>query len=474
MFFNSWQYFIFLPIILIAYHLFDKSKQNILLVIASYFFYAAWDYRFCGLLALSTFVAYICGNRIYRSTNRKTRLTFIWISVGYNIFVLGLFKYLGFGIENFERLVNFFGFAVDPIHLNIILPIGISFYSFHAISYVVDIYRKSYIPDQGFIDVALFISFFPLLVAGPIERANHLLPQIGTKRIITPFGLKSGIFLILWGLFKKVVIADNLSIIVNQNFNNVSALDFTSGYLTLIAFAIQIFCDFSGYTDIARGTSRLLGFELLNNFDLPYFAVNPSDFWKRWHISLSSWLKDYLYIGLGGNRKGNIKTYRNLMITMILGGLWHGAAWNYVIWGAYQGLILVLHRICANRISIKFSKIFSIFVMFQFTLLGWLFFRCTATKVVNGITIDTSLNQIGLFFKALGRFNGTINSSQVLMIGWCVIPLLIYQYFQYCTKNEVFVIKLPLFVRGFLYALIMFTLVRFGVQTGDAFIYFQF
>lgn len=474
MFFNSWQYLIFLPVVLIVYHLCGKSKQNIFLVIASYIFYAAWDYRFCAMLALSTFVAFYCGRKIWESTNKKICLNYTWVCVAYNLLVLGIFKYLGFGIENFERLMAVLGIAADPIFVKIILPIGISFYSFHAMSYAIDIYRKEYVPDQGIIDVALFISFFPLLVAGPIERASHLLPQIGSKRTVTSECIKSGLYLIFWGLLKKVVIADNLAKIVNQNFNDVTSLDFVSGYVTLVAFAFQIFCDFSGYTDIARGTSRLLGFELLKNFDNPYFALNPADFWHRWHISLSSWLKDYLYISLGGNRKGNLKTYRNLALTMILGGLWHGAAWNYIVWGIYHGLLLIIHRFFSRNFSFKLPQWFCGVLMFQFTLLGWLFFRCTETKIVNGVRTDWSINQIGQFLKALGHFNNTIDINQIIIVIWCTIPLMIYQYVQYRNKNEVYITKLPVLMQSLFYALAMFTFVVFGVQAGDVFIYFQF
>jgi D-alanyl-lipoteichoic acid acyltransferase DltB (MBOAT superfamily) len=476
MIFNSWQYFLFLPIVLVLYYFLNTKKQNILLVFTSYYFYAQWDYRFCLLLFLSTTVSYICGSQLYRVNTRKKQQFYIWLCVLYNIGVLAIFKYLGFGIENFINLLNFFNIHTDRLILGIILPVGISFYSFHAISYVVDIYRKQYIPKQGFIDVALFISFFPLLVAGPIERASHLLPQIAQRRIISEDNIKTGIFLIVWGLWKKVVIADNLAKIVNVNFESISSLGFIGAYLTLIAFAFQIYCDFSGYSDIARGTSRLLGFELLNNFNLPYFSQNPSEFWKRWHISLSSWLRDYLYISLGGNRGGNVKTNINLLITMFLGGLWHGAAWNYVIWGIYQGLLLVLHKAFSKVIPFKIPKIVSICLMFQFTLLGWMFFRCNAVEYINGIASDVSILQIGEYIKAFGRF-GLPDAkffSQLATIFWCIIPLFIYQSLQYKKNDLEFVFKLSPAILPAVYAIIFFTIVRFSVQAGSTFIYFQF
>lgn len=476
MLFNSWPFFLFLPVLLVVYFFLNTRKQNVLLVLASYFFYAVWDYRFCLLLFGAAFVSFLCGRKIYNTDNISVKKRYIWICVCYNLGVLAVFKYLGFGIDNFILLLKLFNIHTDPVTLNIILPVGISFYSFHAISYVVDIYKKDYVPNQDLIDVLLFISFFPLLVAGPIERAKHLLPQIATTREITYEKFKSGLFLIIWGLWKKVVIADNLSKIVNSNFETIGQLHSIEAYVTLVAFSFQIYCDFSGYTDIARGISRLLGFELLNNFNLPYFSVNPSDFWKRWHISLSSWLRDYLYISLGGNRKGDLKTNRNLIITMLLGGIWHGAAWNFVVWGLYHGLLLVGHKISSGFVKIKIPKFIAIIIMYNFTLIGWLFFRCNAKQIVGGFTKDLSFIQIQQYFKALFTFSFPIAEywSQFSIILWCIIPLIIYEIFQYKKNDQYFILKTPSLIQTFILATIAFTLVRFGVQGGESFIYFQF
>src|SRR3972149_1993846 len=346
MLFNSSTFLIFFVVVYTLYLLLQKrlKAQNALLLVASYIFYASWDWRFLSLLLLSTTVDFFIAKAIGSTDDltpagKARRKTLLACSILFNLGVLGFFKYFNFFSESFIGLLNLFSMKADLITLNIVLPLGISFYTFQEMGYTIDVYRKHMKPTHNPFNFALFVAFFPHLVAGPIQRAESLLLQLERPRRITIEQVNTGLFLILWGLFKKVVIADNVREVANlifNNYTNYSGLDIVIGGL---AFAVQIYGDFSGYSDIARGIARLMGFELMVNFRLPYFALNPTDFWQRWHISLSTWLRDYLYIPLGGNRKSNLITCRNLFLTMLLGGLWHGASWNFVIWGAYHGLI---------------------------------------------------------------------------------------------------------------------------------------
>ncbi len=319
MLFNSWKFVLFFGVILAIYWLLDRKKQNVILVAGSYLFYSVWDWRFTALLLGTTWVGFVCGSRIHSAIAPGGRKFFVFLSVAYNLGTLAVFKYFGFFAVNLQVLLGRLGFETNPLYLEIILPVGISFFNFHVLSYTIDIYRRELEPSPSFMDFALFVSFFPLLVAGPIERAKHLLPQIQAARTPSWDAAGQGVWLFFWGIFKKVVVAENLAPLVDKGFGASATLDFTELYLVLIAFAFQIYCDFSGYTDMARGCARMMGFDLLKNFNLPYFATDPSDFWKRWHISLSSWLRDYLYISLGGNRKGRFFTYRNLFVTMVIG-----------------------------------------------------------------------------------------------------------------------------------------------------------
>jgi D-alanyl-lipoteichoic acid acyltransferase DltB (MBOAT superfamily) len=324
------------------------------------------------------------------------RKLFLFFSILINLSILGFFKYFNFFAENFTSMTQaLFHYTPPAVALNIVLPVGISFFTFQTMSHTIDVYRKK-IPATSFlIELAAYVSFFPQLVAGPIERGAHLLPQFQRPRTVDSADIKEGLWLIFWGLYKKIVVADSLAKLVNSTFGPFDSLSSTlavpeDGMRILIAvyaFAFQIYCDFSGYTDIARGTAKLLGFDIMLNFNLPYFAVSPSDFWQRWHISLSTWLRDYLYIPLGGNRKGTFNLYRNLMITMLLGGLWHGASWTFVIWGGFHGIILILYRLLApdmDRNKMGFIKsAVSILVMFHLVCFGWLIFRAQNLETLN-------------------------------------------------------------------------------------------
>ncbi len=353
MLFNSYGFAIFFAALLPAYWLLNKWRraQNVLLLAAGYYFYACWNPKFLALLVLSTVVDYACALCVDRVEDPRRRRAAVALSMILNLGMLGYFKYYNFFAESLQALLARGSIAVSIRHLEVVLPIGISFYTFQSMSYVIDVYRRELKPTRNLIQFATFVSFFPHLVAGPIVRPTSLLPQVSTGRRFQLQQFYEGVYLILWGLVKKVVVADNLALVVNDLFGRWSGLDGGSCLLAVYAFAFQIYGDFSGYTDIARGVAKCLGFEIPLNFNLPFFATSPQDFWNRWHISLSHWLRDYLYITLGGSRRGTLVTYRNLMLTMILGGLWHGAQWTFVVWGIYHGILLVLHRLAAPELG---------------------------------------------------------------------------------------------------------------------------
>jgi len=480
--FNSWTFVVFFAIVYVCYLAFrDFRWQNVLLLVASYYFYAAWDPRFLLLLLSSTVLDYVCALQIDRSENTRIRRTYLVASVVGNLSLLGFFKYYNFFLDSLDALLTPAGLSVRALHLDIVLPVGISFYTFQEMSYTIDVYRREMPAVRSFRDFALFVAFFPHMVAGPIMRASKLLVQFMGPRTITRDGVITGCWLILWGLWKKVVIADNMAMIADDVFGASASVSWMHAYLGVIAFAFQIYADFSAYSDIARGVSRLLGIELMQNFDLPYFATSPSDFWRRWHISLSTWLRDYLYVPLGGNRGTRLQTYRNLMVTMLLGGIWHGAAWNYAWWGGYHGLLLVGQRLggeswAAALTQTRWRRIVAIAVMFQFTLFGWLLFRCTRQTRIDGRLQDDSLRQILEMLSAFRNGWGFDATSLHVfaVIAAFALPLLLVQVFQYRTGNPFVVLTLPRFARAAAVALLLFSWLMWGVQSGNAFIYFQF
>ena len=341
MLFNNPKFFIFLFVVLSLMLFGNRNYRKLVLLFSSYIFYSFWDWRFLALILISTFVDFFIGKKIYESENEKHRRSFLIVSICVNLGILGFFKYFNFFTDSLELLLNYFN--INESHfstLNIILPVGISFYTFQTMSYTIDVYRKQLAPSSSFLDFSIFVSFFPQLVAGPIERAKNLLPQIEKFNGLKKADIKSAIHILFLGYVQKVLIADNLAPISDSCFNNYESL--SSIYLVsgLITFSLQIYFDFAGYSNIARGVAKIFGIDLMINFNQPYFSSSISEFWKRWHISLSEWLRDYLYIPLGGNKKGKFRTYNNLMITMILGGLWHGASWNFVLWGG--GFMVVI------------------------------------------------------------------------------------------------------------------------------------
>jgi alginate O-acetyltransferase complex protein AlgI len=380
MLFQTYEYGILLLAILAVYWALPKTGQNLLLLVASYAFYAFVHPWLALLLASYTLITFVTSVGITRNPEHKKLL--LSISIVMSLGVLAAFKYFGFFVENFTELLVLAGIKENPTLLRIFLPAGISFYTFQSMAYVIDVYKGRFQPRTNLVDVALFISFFPQLVAGPIERAAKLLPQFETKRSVSPQRIRDGLFLILWGLFKKVVIADSIAIIVDKIFllQEPSPMLLATGVL---AFGVQIFADFSGYVDIARGSARLLGIDLSVNFLNPYFATSPSDFWRRWHITLSQWFRDYMYIPMGGSRSGNFRNASVLMVTFLLIGLWHGAAWNFIFWGGFHGLLILGHRILSQSVRNVPSppRIVNIGITFVLIQFGWFLFRATELSI---------------------------------------------------------------------------------------------
>ncbi|MCW9037116.1 MBOAT family O-acyltransferase, partial [Altibacter sp.] len=346
MLFNSLDFALFFPVVFLLYWAFAKhlTVRNAFLLAASYFFYGWWDWRFLFLIAFSSLVDFFVGKYLYKATGNTRRKVLLWTSISVNIGLLAYFKYANFFIESFVDSFRLFGQDLEVAPLQIILPVGISFYTFQTLSYTIDIYKRKLEPTNNALAFFTFVAFFPQLVAGPIERASHLLPQFFKTYKFDYQQVKSGLLLMAFGLFKKMVIADRAAILVNQVYGDPGSYD---GYQLVVAtffFAVQIYCDFSGYSDIAIGIARTMGFDLMKNFDSPYFSKSITEFWRRWHISLSTWFRDYVYIPLGGSRGGTYKTYANLFIVFLVSGLWHGAAFTFVIWGAIHGVIIVLEK----------------------------------------------------------------------------------------------------------------------------------
>lgn len=389
MLFNSLEFAVFLPIIFLLYWLIERKNltlQNLLLVFASYIFYGWWDYRFLSLIFFSTVVDFLVGLGLKKEDDKKKRLLLLWISIIVNLGLLGFFKYYNFFIDNFIDAFSLFGKKIQPNSLNLILPVGISFYTFQTLSYSIDVYKKKLEPTTDFIAFSAFVSFFPQLVAGPIERASHLLPQFYTKRNFNYKKAADGLRQILWGLFKKIVIADNCAEFSNQIFNNSDNHSGSTLALGALFFTFQIYGDFSGYSDIAIGTSRLFGFDLMQNFSFPYFSRNIAEFWRRWHISLSTWFRDYVYIPLGGSKGGTLSKIRNTFIIFLVSGFWHGPNWTYIVWGLLNAIYFLplllsnnnrnyLNTIGENKIFPSFKEFASMITTFMLTMVSWIFFR---------------------------------------------------------------------------------------------------
>ncbi|TYA56662.1 MBOAT family O-acyltransferase [Formosa maritima] len=478
MLFNSIDFAIFLPIVFVLYWLVVQKSlrlQNVLIVVASYVFYGWWDYRFLGLILFSTLIDYTIGILLQKTSIEKQRKALLWTSICVNIGLLGFFKYYNFFVDNFVEAFSFFGREIQPNTLNIILPVGISFYTFQTLSYTIDIYRRKLKPTKDPIAFAAFVSFFPQLVAGPIERASNLLPQFYKKRQFNYSNAVDGLRQILWGLFKKIVIADNCAQFANVIFDNYTEYSASTLWVGAIFFAFQIYGDFSGYSDIAIGTSRLFGFNLKQNFAVPYFSRDIAEFWRRWHISLSTWFRDYVYIPLGGSRGSKWSQVRNVFIIFIVSGFWHGANWTFMIWGVLNAcyflplLIMKKNRmhtdvVAANSSLPTFKEIASIGLTFGLTLIAWVFFRS-----------DTVVQA---FDYVLRMFQWTFFSVPESRPRYLIILLMLFITVEWFGRRQLFAIEklwlsYPRWVRLTIYYVIVITIFIFGGKEQE-FIYFQF
>ncbi len=477
MLFNSIGFLIFLPAVFILYWFIFNRKyqhQNRLILLASFYFYACWDWRFLFLLIFSIGLDFLSGIQIEKSRSKKEAKFWLTLSIIINLGFLGFFKYYNFFIGSFSDLLNGFGFHANVWLLKIVLPVGISFYTFHGLSYVIDIYKKRISAERNFIDYAVFVSYFPLLVAGPIERATHLLPQIQRKRIFNYEQAVDGMRQILWGFFKKMVIADNCAPLVNDIFINYHTESASNLVLGAVLFAFQIYGDFSGYSDIALGVSRLFGIELLKNFSFPYFSRDIAEFWRRWHISLSSWFRDYLYIPLGGSKGGLMMKIRNTFIIFLVSGFWHGANWTFIIWGGLNALyfmpLLITERNRQNLEVVAVGKFFpslretlQILLTFALTCFAWIFFRAAS--------VSQAIAYIGkIFSKTLFTIPPHLPYKVLSLVGF----MLVIEWINRRMFHGLEIKRFNPWVRRILYLAIIYIIFRYANFGNNEFIYFQF
>jgi|TARA_B110000908_G_scaffold98239_1_gene115983 D-alanyl-lipoteichoic acid acyltransferase DltB (MBOAT superfamily) len=482
MLFNSLDFALFLPIVFLLYWFVFKNKlkaQNALIAIASYVFYGWWDWRFLSLILFSTLVDYTIGRLLLKENDQLKRKVFLWISIAVNLGFLGFFKYYNFFLDNFIDAFTFFGYSIKGNSLNIILPVGISFYTFQTMSYTIDVYRKKLTPTTDFVAFTAFVSFFPQLVAGPIERATNLLPQFYKNREFNYSQAIEGMRQILWGLFKKVVIADNCAEYANIIFNSSEDLSGSSLIIGALFFTFQIYGDFSGYSDIAIGTARLFGFNLMKNFAFPYFSRDIAEFWRRWHISLSTWFRDYLYIPLGGSRGGLWMKIRNTFIIFIVSGFWHGANWTFIVWGALNAVYFLplllrgnnrnnLNVVAENGLLPSLKEVFQVLTTFGLTVLAWIFFRA-----------DSMTHALGIVSEIFSSSTFSIPDFDKRHMAFYFMPLLIvFVLFEWFGRREDFALskienkwKKP--IRYFIYYSILISIVTYAGQE-QQFIYFQF
>jgi D-alanyl-lipoteichoic acid acyltransferase DltB (MBOAT superfamily) len=476
--FNSIDFAIFLPVVFVIYwFVFNRNLrlQNLFIVVASYVFYGWWDWRFLSLLFFSTVVDYLVGRGMAREGTPRRRKALLLLSLTVNLGLLGFFKYYNFFLDSFVNAFTFLGYEISSRSLNIVLPVGISFYSFQTLSYSIDVYKRKFEPTKDFIAFSAFVSFFPQLVAGPIERATHLLPQFYSRRHFDYEKAADGMRQILWGLFKKIVIADNCAEYANHIFNNASDYSGSTLVVGAVFFAFQIYGDFSGYSDIAIGTSRLFGFSLMRNFANPYFSRDLAEFWRRWHISLSTWFRDYLYIPLGGSKGGTRMKIRNTFLIFIVSGFWHGANWTFIVWGALNAIyflpLLLLNRnrenigvVAAGRILPTLPEFFSMATTFALTTFAWIFFRAK--------DLGHALSYIG------GIFSGHLFSRPEIRPRNIILLIILFTLIEWLGRERQYAIektgaKWPEPVRHVFYYLIVFAIVYFGGKD-QQFIYFQF
>ncbi len=467
MLFNSIAFLFFLPTVLLGIGLLPKKARNPALVVASYFFYGCWDWRFTGLLMLSTIIDYNCSLRIHASNDPIVRKRFVTFSVCANLAILGSFKYFNFFVDTAAVLLETLGFHASMPSLQIILPVGISFYTFQTMAYTIDVYRRQAVPTTNFVDFALYTSYFPQLVAGPIERARNLLPQIASPAKVTPDRISIGLILMMVGFVKKVLIADNIAPVVDPIFASPEEMSAGDLWRGAYLFVFQVYCDFSGYSDIARGVSELLGIRLMVNFQHPYVSQSMTEFWRRWHISFSTWLRDYVYFPLGGNRRGDTFTYINLMITMIVSGLWHGASWTFVVWGAMNGFYLGCERALGigkddPRTPDSIPGWVARFGRTIFTMHAWMFLLIPFRSLSFGNMFDY---YVGMFTHSGGSLGPWpfIAAAAIYTID---LP-------QHLANDHTVFLRMPTLVQVAIYTTLILAILLYGGQPAP-FVYFQF
>lgn len=486
MLFNSLDFLIFLPIVVFVFFTLPHKYRWILLLFASYYFYMCWKAEYIFLILASTAVDYISGLKIHTSEKKSVKKLFLIFSLATNLGLLFFFKYFNFFNDSARAFLNQFNIFYDSPAFDLLLPVGISFYTFQTLSYTIDIYYEKMEPTKHLGKFALYVSFFPQLVAGPIERAKRLLPQFDVKNEINHERIRSGFALILWGMFKKVVVADNLAHFVDKIYCCPEAFDGSMLLLASYLFAFQIYCDFSGYSDIAIGAARIMGYDLMTNFNLPYFAQNISDFWRRWHISLSTWFRDYVYIPLGGNRVSTNRWYLNLMIVFVVSGFWHGANWTFMFWGFLHGFYLVF-SIISQKFRDAFNqfiglsknptihKIVKIIITFHLALLGWIFFRAAsigeAAEVIKRIFSNFSITAFGDQIIKLG-----LSPENYISSGFALLVLNLISFLEYRSDSTVenYIVQKPMVFRWSYYYVIAIVIFIFGCFDDIPFIYFQF
>lgn len=483
MIFNSIEFLIFFPIVICIYFIIPKGQKYIWLLLSSYYFYMNWNPKYIVLILASTISSYFTAILIEKTNNKKK--IFVTFGIAFNLCILMFYKYFNFLLDNINRIFEVFQVPIINNKFDVILPVGISFYTFQVIGYIIDVYRKEIYAEKNFLKYALFVSFFPQLVAGPIERSKNLLIQINKEHSFDYLRVKQGLLLILWGVFQKVVIADRVAIIVNQVYNNYADYYGLQIILATIFFAIQIYCDFASYSTIAIGAAKVLGFNLMNNFNSPYFSTSISDFWRRWHISLSTWFRDYLYIPLGGNRVSKSRKHFNIMIIFLASGLWHGASWNYVFWGFLHGLYQIIgdvfrpirHKIRNSfNINNKLVKIMNVIITFVLVDFAWIFFRAKSFKeginIIRHVFITSNKSILECIY-SLG-----LNKANLIIIIMAIVILMLVEIFKDRINIIEEITKKNMFFRWSVYYCIIFCIIIFGVYgigyDQSQFIYFQF
>lgn len=482
MLFNSLNFAIFLPTVFFIYWFITKKLkyQNILLLLSSYFFYACWDYRFLFLLMFSTLLSYYTVIKMHESKINSSKKFWFWLNIFTNLGFLGFFKYYNFFAVSFAEALTHFGLKTNFWTLKLILPVGISFYTFHGLSYVIDVYKEKIEPVKDVIEYSVFVCFFPLLVAGPIERATHLLPQIQKNRYFDYSKASDGLRQILWGLVKKIIIADNCAIYANMIFNDSSNYSGSAKIAGALFFTFQIYCDFSGYSDIALGTARLFGIELLKNFSFPYFSRDIAEFWRRWHISLTTWFRDYLYIPLGGSRGGTWMNIRNTFIIFLVSGFWHGANWTFLAWGALNAFYFLplllskknrknLDTVASGKLIPTFREFIAMSTTFMLTAFAWIFFR--AESITQAFSYISSI-----FSRTLFTFPHEVLKGRALLIIAIIIIFMIIEWIGRENKYaiEKIGLKWNIAARWSFYYLLCLSIMFFMRQDQQQFIYFQF